>query len=200
MTWVINEFLMNCGEQPIYNSYLELLPEEILQLIYRFVNKETIRLLSSYDYYDLLAPWADEYSNIDPLREKIDQDQVLINGYKIKKLLYGINGTNMNAKRHLFYKYYGVEEFCREYPNFEIYTYKGVSFKLQQVYTDWIRKDKKEYMEVSLRYENNNYNINKKIYILPENTRAKNNSYNLEDYEVKFYTKDVFSWKSISQE
>ena len=46
MNFVVKQFLLDCGEQLEYTSYMEMLPEEIITLIYRFVNEANIKDLS----------------------------------------------------------------------------------------------------------------------------------------------------------
>ena len=46
MNYIVKQFLRDCDEQIEYTSYLEMLPEEIITLIYRFVNDDNIKKLS----------------------------------------------------------------------------------------------------------------------------------------------------------
>jgi len=72
MSWVINEFLMNCGEQPIYNNYLDCMPEEILEIIYRFVNDDNIKLLSDIDEENgkkIYRCWGTDWRNFNSMGE-----------------------------------------------------------------------------------------------------------------------------------
>lgn len=45
MNFVIKQFLMDCNEEIEYTNYLEILPEEIITIIYRFVYDNNIKKL-----------------------------------------------------------------------------------------------------------------------------------------------------------
>lgn len=56
MNYIVKQFLRDCDEQIEYTSYLEMLPEEIINLIYRFVNDANNKKLS--DPFRVKAIWT----------------------------------------------------------------------------------------------------------------------------------------------
>lgn len=74
MNFVMKQFLMDCNLEIEYTNYLEILPEEIITIIYRFVNDDNIKKLGfnnlpSYKELTLQQTWTPDQPSFLPYAE-----------------------------------------------------------------------------------------------------------------------------------
>ncbi len=142
LTYIEKEFLMNIGEQYEYTNYLDMLPEEIINIIYRFVNNANLNTINYINTsfvsgagYNLNVKlrldireipqthWKFIYKNnwiTNSFAGRIEHDVPLtvnrgcLNVYEIKKCIYEYYGLGMNCK--------GQHEIGTDDDDFDLYS------------------------------------------------------------------------------
>jgi len=202
--WIINQFLMDCGDQPIIDTYLECLPEEILQVIYKMVYSDNVSYIDTHwvgdHYLDLNYNGSLEKSYLEKYNETVSIDR-----FRIKQIVYRALDTGMTFKypRGLLDTLHreAMDLIRTENPALAFTEYCGVKFRLRGVATRYETNSydiyKKKQFKIIFVYRNNDFILNKTITSHADYALKKNSGRRKANVDCRFYTIFPESWKSI---
>jgi len=203
--WIINQFLMDCGDQPIIDTYLECLPEEILQVIYKMVYSDCIPYIGvPLLYYEFNPLVINTDGSITKSYTKNYSEAVSIDRFRIKQIIYRALDTGMTFKypRYIYEINTTAWDLIKtENPTLAFAEYCGVKFKLQSVETRYETNSydvyKKKQFKIIFVYRNNDFILNKTITSHADYALKKNSGRKKAYVDCRFYTIFPESWKSI---